>query len=400
MTSLLRSWIALLALGLTGCITPALTAMDPAPLPARGVLETVGGYELSIDLDGTLVSRPARGDVEAALGASLAVVGTRVVVTGRMRAETPLQTGDAILRVRARPPQASEEEDEEPKFSERALAWYPVDDLADLRGYDLGWIRLQLEVERAGAREVLELELGRLDPVAVRYWEPATTRKTGFLACRVQSLPLHLRPARARRDPTAPLELEPLSEDALLVLWVATDSTFGVAGLRPLQVASFSRRVESSEEGDSSDDDLAAQRLTTLALGGGRSLLELRDPDGQVSEIVFDELTTQQGSDMEVLWILARVEDDPVTTRVLIGPSGWIYAHRRDLRYNPRTDRYERSGTWSMAVGLLSGASTGDAGRGDATLVSLGLPNTLDDSGIDPSDEGFPGTGPFGFEWD
>ncbi len=400
MPSSLQFLIALVGLGLSGCINPALTPMDPSPLPTRGALETAGGYELSIDLDGTLVSRPARGDVEAALGASLAEVGTRVVVTGRMRAETPLQAGDTILRVRARSPQASEQEDEEPKFSERALAWYPVNDLGDLRGYDLAWIRLQLEVERAGEVEVLEFDLGHPDPVAVRFWEPGTTRKVGFLACRVQSLPLHLRPARARSDPAAPLELEPLSDDAILVLWVATDSTFGVAGLRPLQIASFSHRFDEGGQGTASPEPFGAREMHMLLRGEARSVLNLRDPDGRVSEIAFDELTTQQGSDLEVLWIVARVEDDPVTTRVLIGPSGWIYAHRRDLRYNPRSDRYERSGTWSMALGLLAGSSTGEAGRGDATLFSLGLPNTLDDSGIDPEDDGFPYSGPFAFDWD
>ena len=387
---------ALAALALTGCISPALTPMDPTPLPARGALKTVGGYELSIDLDGTLVSRPARGDTEASFGASLAQVGTRVVVTGRMRAETPLQVGDVLLRVRAESAQAKERaqaQQGESEFSEAALAWRAVGSVADLRGYDLAWMHLSLEVERGGHVEIVELELGRPEPVAVRYWSPEVTRRGGFLACRIQSLPLHLRPARVYEDEDAPLDLEPLSDEALLVLWVATDSTFGVGGLRPLQVATFSERYGTGGESAEELQMLIARRES-------RPVLELRDVDGRTSEIEVDELTRQTGSDTEFFWILARVEDDPVTTRVLVGPSGWIYAHRRDLDYNPRTDRYERSGSWSMALGLVAGGGAEDGGRGSSTLFSLGLPNVLDTTGIKSEDDGYPYSGPFAFDWD
>ena len=62
---------ALPLLLLAGCTTTSLTPMNPTALPAQAPLPTVGGYQLELDTDGTLVYRPARGDIEAALGVTL-----------------------------------------------------------------------------------------------------------------------------------------------------------------------------------------------------------------------------------------------------------------------------------------------------------------------------------------
>ncbi|HBP19396.1 MAG TPA: hypothetical protein DEA08_16605 [Planctomycetes bacterium] len=399
-----------------GCTLTSEAPMDLSSLPASSALETVGGYELSIDVDGALVARSPSGDLEAALGASLAEVDSGVVVTGRLDAASPLREGDRLLR--ALPVSAALVDDDRERFAhladyehkldvliEALVGWTPLErrqlrphavrDLASLRGYGLGWVVLYLELEREGQRRLVLREVGRPTPVAARPWEPQLTRKVGFSAVRVDSLPPHLRPK------TSPM-------GGALITWVSPDSTFGIHGMRPLQVLApvgeavkevghnpYEAMVHSLEkmredmrqEEEREEDD----ESTTLLL---------RDVDGSHVTIVMDRVTSQPRTEFELLWgALLRVRHDPTFTSVSIGPGGHVFGINSSLAYNPRTDRYVEGSSWSLAYDSMGGRSYGGDGRGGAGSFRVGLADGLPETVIDPQDDGPFFEGPFIFDW-
>lgn len=399
-----------------GCSLTSEAPMDPTSLPSTASLETVGGYELSIDVDGALVARPPSGDLEAALGASLAQLDSGVVVTGRLEAASPLREGDRLLR--ALPVSAALVEEDRERFTrladyehklevlmEALVGWTPlrrhqlrphrVRNLASLRGYGLGWVVLYLEVERQGERRLVLREVGRPTPVAARPWEPQLTRKVGFAAVRVDSLAPHLRPKTSRAG-------------GALITWVSPESTFGIHGMRPLQVLSpvddevqkvghtHSEAMVYALEKIRQDMDKVEEEEEDPEA----ATLLLRNVDGSHVTIRMDEVTSQPRTDFSLLWgVLLRVRHDPTSTSVSIGPGGHVFRLGNSLAYNPRTDRYVEGNSWSLAYDSMGGGSYGGDGRGGAGSLRVGLADGLPKTVIDQDDDGPFFKGPFIFDW-
>jgi len=410
--------ISLLTLPLLslGCSISSPPRMDMSSLPARASLKTVGGYRLTLDPDGALVATPDGADIEAALGVSLAELDSGVVVQGRLDASSPFRRGDRLVSVM--PFEAAPFEEHRERMEGLAkgkidptafgnalaeigvdvdlLASRPVTSVDSLRGYGLAWVVLILEVERDGERTLAIREVGRPQLVATRLYEPQITRKVGFEAVQISSLPPHLRPL------TSP-------KGGALVTWVSPDSTFGLHGLRPLQVLApgeaderlrrkglgpyGSLLADLEDEDDDEDGDEDGEDEESLPL-------IVRDVDGTEIWIRPDELTRQPRTEFELLWgVLLTVRNDPSYTSISIGPAGHVFHWGNTLAYNPRTDRYQPTKKWSLAYQTVTGSNYGHEGRGAGSTFNAGLLDTLPETEIDPDDDGPFFSGPFIFDW-
>jgi hypothetical protein len=404
-----KTTLTLFALAaLSGCTTSSLSPMDPSALPARHPLRTAGGYQLELDADGTLTHRPAQDDIEAALGATLVAGAGGLTVANRLSGDSPLLPGDVLLKALPRHPGSldfegyvakveadverleAELEGEGAPYGEYMQAamrkgmleagesdvaplssallvrdGHALRQVADLDGYALTWTALDLLVERQGEAEPVpvRIEVGKPEPTPHRLWHPNATRRLGFEAVQVDSLPPYLLPERAKAG-----------RGDLLVTWVAVDSPLALEGLRPLCLI---RRV-GTEEGELYDE----HRVLT--------------PDGERFELVIG--TPDHPIDLELLFVLADIESDATRTYVNVGPLGAAFAYASAYTYNPRTDRYAKSSGWSVGKGTFGSAGSSGDGRGASSSMWLGLNPGALDTEVDRA-EGTFGMGPFLFSW-
>jgi hypothetical protein len=344
---------------LAGCHS-YLVPFDARPLPALLPVRTAGGGQLDLDLFGELVLRPPPGDIEAALGVGLDEDAGGVVVTNRLRPEAALQPDDRIVGVSPAIPELGEviREDfqltldlihapeqrgegvppldfEPTRYAvvhpagarPRAEAAHPVTTVDDLRPYliGLGWLHLDLFVERDGERLMVRVPLrDASERLQVRPVRPELTRWQGVDLVSLQDWSEDHLPVHAQ-------------EGDLLVVRVARDSLCGVAGLRPL-------------------DLVPADELPAL-MNGGQAVV--RSADGEQKQ-----LTVQLRPAPTDLWwpFLLSYQSDGSRMHIGVGPLDLLGHYSSHSDYYASIDDYVTTWRWSVFSSVQANGVFGRAG--------------------------------------
>lgn len=327
----------LLGLLAAGCSQNELRPLDPAPVAPRGALATRGGARLELDPDGTLVQRTPASDVQGLLGAALEDRPEGLVVTQRLEAGTPLEADDRIAAVYP---------SDVARVGSLTRTWVlesarPVNRMADLAGFALAPATLHLVVERGGETVVVARTVGASTPVAVRLWDPTATRKLGYEAVAIGSLPPELQPVYPGEKKARPGDV--------LVTWLSVDSPLAHAGLRPLDVLR---------------DPRADSILERVLPPEPPSYLR---PDG-VELSIEEDLGPADELD---LGVLATGERDAKRTEVEVA-LGVAYTGVSLRGYDARADGYWRAHVSTLGSGLLALVHVdGPPGVGEVTYVNL-----------------------------
>lgn len=356
MTRATTASLCALLLALAGCNQQELRPLDPSPVAARRGLATRGGARLELDPDGTLVQRTPASDAQALLGVALEERADGLVVTQRLDASAPFDPEDRLIAVYP--------------TSIASVTTYTVAKVldrghrvargADLAGYALAPALLHVVVERGGELLVRSRPVGAATPVPVRLHRPETTRKRGYEAVAVGSLPAALRPVHPGQEQPA--------DDDVVVTWLSVDSPFAHAGVRPLDVL----------RADDWNDAFRAlvKRRPDLAF------TEVVRPDGTSFQVDGDDVGPKET--LEV-WPLVDGETDAKRTEVQVA-LGFAYKDVTLRGYDRRTDEYWDAHASDIAWGTVSFATVdGPPGTGHQTYVNLTQVGLTPESSIDRS---------------
>ena len=241
-----------------------------------------------------------------------------------------------------------------------------VHTLEDIRGYSLSWTGLDLLVDRGGEPLALRHEVGKPHLIPQRLWHPDWTRRQGFTAIRVDTLPPYLRPRIAPGE----------RHDAdLLVTWVAEQSPLALQGLRPLAVIRL--------HGDGVDDLLDGPALVQLP--------------GRIDAAVQVDFTPPgDPTDLTLGWVVADIESDPIRTTWSLA-AGYLFQYSSAYAYNPRRDDYVQS--WACTIGstAINVSGVWDSNQTRTSTMALVLGSNHIETEVDQGDLF---TTPFAFAWD
>lgn len=324
-----------LVLGLastTGC-TSYLGPYEDRPVPARS-LEARNGARIELR-DGALSLHTGRADAAGAYGVDLVQDDSGVSVGARLRADAELAPGDRILA--ARPTEACVP----------GSRWQPVHAVSDLAGYlcGLGWVELELRVQRGGAEVVLTSK-PRDDarPLAIattRFssetgptrFDVALPRLMGAEVSPLADWPEALRPTHASRGETT----------ELLVTRVAQDSPAAIAGLLPGDVVVDSAFREDGATTAGHDRLHDVKSVEWLAI--------VRGADGR--ERGIEARRSTQPWDV---WIplLFSWQTDGVRSHFGLGPTDALFHWSSRPQWSDATSSPERVSRWSVLTMLQS----------------------------------------------
>lgn len=323
---------------------------DTTTIPAWGWVKTAGGQRLDVDDSGALVAGYAPGDVEAALGVTLASEGDAVTVAAIRSssdgAVVALEPGDVILEARPLAPWLP------PDHAADGAAPIAVHGLEDLRGLAAGIedLEVELRVRRGGEELLVRQPLRAPTVVATRPWAPALAEALGVELVRLDDWPASRRPEGAA------------SEDYLVVR-VGAGSLGARAGLRPLDVIDNERGLfdlhmrNIPPELEPVADALVAQLEQDPEL----RLITVRAADGRAKRLELAPAEAPRDSGLPLLW---SYQADHARTHLGLLPLDLLFHHSTEATYDPLADAFSVGRRWSFVTLFQVQSATGGAQEG------------------------------------
>lgn len=344
-----RPLLALVALVLQGCYAYVRPG-DTTPIPARGWVETSGGQRLDIDDSGALVVGYAPGDIEAALGVTLAESkdGVRVAAVRSQSggAVVSLEAGDVLLEARPLAPWLP------PDRVVDDAAPIVVRELDDLRGLAVGVEGLEVELRvRRGDRElVVRQPLHAPSLVAARPWAPELAGRLGVELARLDDWPESRRPRGA-------------GPGDYLVVRVGAGSPGARLGLRPLDVIENDRGLFDLHMGNFPPEmaPIVDAIKVQLEQDPELQLVSVRAADGRVKRLALRPPEAPRDSGLLLLW---SYQANHVRTHLGLLPLDLLFHHSTDASYDPLVDDFSVGRRWSFLTLFQVQSTSGGAQEG------------------------------------